>query len=817
VIAEILDAPRSPTVSLSPDRRWLLVLDRPALPPLAELAQPELRLAGLRVNPRNLCRSRESHFTRLTFREMASGRDVPLGALPAQSRLGEVAWSPDARYVAMQLKLPDRCELWLAGPELPDPRRLCELPLNAAAGSAFDWLGSSRGLVCRVCERIGPLPAPLLLEEVVAQESTPGQPAPARTYQDLLKNPHDEALFEHCLTSRLARVSLEGGVELIGEAGLYVRAQPSPDDRWLLVETIHRPFSYVVPASRFPKRIEVWDRSGRVALAVADLPLAEEIPVSRDAVRAGRRWVTWRGDAPATLVWVEAADEGDPTVAAEVRDRLLVQSAPFVEPAVPWIELGYRLQSIRWGHGRLALLREAWRKTRRERIWRLFPDELAAPPELLFERSTEDRYGDPGQPLTRRNAAGWRVMFTDRTGRQVYLAGEGASPEGNRPFVDRYDLAARQTVRLWQSTPPVYESPIAFLDADASLLLTLRESIDEPPNYFVRQLTQPGERAPQTMTSGPIGLGSASASEHAFFALGSPAGAPRRLTSFPHPTPQLRGVQRHLLRYARSDGVTCTARLYLPADYEPARHGPLPLVFWAYPHEYKSAEAASQMADSPYKFLPVGPLSPLMWVTQGYAVLDGPTMPIIGEGQAEPNDQYLEQLVASAQAAVDEVARRGAADRSRMAVGGHSYGAFMVANLLAHCDLFQAGIALSGAYNRTLTPFGFQSEDRTLWQAPEVYVRMSPLLFAHQIKRPLLLIHGAADENVGTHPQQSERFFQALKGHGAPARLVILPYEGHSYQARETIHRVAAEIFNWLSEHVAALPRDASKASAAHP
>ena len=307
------------------------------------------------------------------------------------------------------------------------------------------------------------------------------------------------------------------------------------------------------------------------------------------------------------------------------------------------------------------------------------------------------------------------------------------------------------------------------MDEDGHLLLTRRESVEIPPNFFIRDLR---------------------------------SGALEAVTDFPHPTPQLLGVQKELIRYKRADGLALTGTLFLPAGHDPEKDGPLPTILWAYPREFKSASAAGQVRDSPHRFVRVGWWSPVPWVTRGYAVLSDPAMPIIGEGESEPNDTYVEQLVSGARAAVETLVERGISDPAKVAVGGHSYGAFMTANLLAHSDLFCAGIARSGAFNRTLTPFGFQSEERTLWQARETYFEMSPFVHADKIKAPLLIIHGAEDNNSGTYPMQSERFYNALKGHGATTRLVMLPHESHGYRARESIMHTVWEMDTWLSRYV---------------
>ncbi|NJL29499.1 MAG: S9 family peptidase, partial [Thermoanaerobaculia bacterium] len=474
-------------------------------------------------------------------------------------------------------------------------------------------------------------------------------------------------------------------------------------------------------------------------------------------------------DQPATLVWAEALDGGDAGVEAAERDRVFELAAPFTgEPAV-LATLGLRYGGVLWSDDQLAIVSEWWWKTRQTRTWRLWPGTPGKAPKLLHERSFEDRYADPGRPLTRSDERARQVLRTTADGHGLYLVGDGASTEGDRPFLGRFDLTSGESTRLFHSAAPFYERPIELLDAAGHRLLVRRESRDDPPNYFLRDL-QTGEL--------------------------------RQITHFPHPAPQLRGVPKELVRYQRGDGVDLTGTLYLPPGYQAKENGPLPLLLWVYPREFKSAEAAGQVTDSPYRFDRISWYSAMLWVSRGYAVLDDPSMPIVGEGEIEPNDTYVAQLVTSAEAAIDEMVRRGVAERGRIAIGGHSYGAFTTANLLAHSDLFAAGIAMSGAYNRTLTPFGFQSEERTLWQAPEIYVGMSPFLFADRINEPLLLVHGEADNNPGTFPMQSERFFSALQGLGATTRLVMLPEESHGYRARESVLHMLWEVDRWLETWV---------------
>lgn len=771
----VVDQPRAPSLSLSPQRDLAAMLQMPPLPSIEVVAQPELKLAGERINPRTFSDSRFSYGAKLWLLGIADGKERQISGLPPRLSVAGLAWSPDQNWLAFNHVDPasGANELWLVDVAAASARRL-RGDLNTVLGTGYQWLPDSRGLL--VMSRIADAGSPPSRDvaptgPAIQQTSEGGGVVSIRTYQDLLKNEADARLFDYYATAQPMEVGLDGKARAIAAPGIYLGLSVSPDGQHLLSQRVQRPYSYVVPVGSFPRRIEVLDRSGKLVHTVAVRPLVEGLPTGNDAEITGVRDISWRADAPATLVWAEAQDGGDPAREASVRDAVLMQAAPFEQPPITLARLGSRYAGITWARGDLALLNESWWKTRRTKTWRIAPDQPGTDPTLMFDRDAQDRYSDPGKPGVLRDDNGRALLQTTADGNSLFFYGAGASPEGDRPFVDRYDLATGRTTRLFHSQAPSYSVPVALLGADASSLLLTRESPEQPANYYVQSLSDL-------------------------------AAAPRPLTAFAHPLPQLQGVAKEQIRYARKDGVELTATLLLPPGYDPRRDGPRPLLMWAYPGEYKSAAAASQVTDSPYRFNEVSYWGPQAFLAKGYVVLASPTMPIIGEGDKEPNDTYLEQLVANAQAAVDEVVRRGVTDRGHIAIGGHSYGAFMTANLLAHSRLFKAGIARSGAYNRTLTPFGFQAEERNYWTAQETYLKMSPFNYAGNIKDPILFIHGVDDNNSGTFPMQSERMFAAVKGLGGTARLVMLPNESHAYRARESIMTMLAESERWLEQTI---------------
>jgi dipeptidyl aminopeptidase/acylaminoacyl peptidase len=778
-IVEAFDAPPLPQAILSPSKQVIALTWRRPYPTIAELSQPMLRLAGSRVNPRNNGPYRAAEIYAITVKKIADGSEMKV-MLPPQANLSNVRFSPDGSHLSFLNRRDDRIELWVADTTTGKARLLSGTDrLNATTGDPCDWLRDNTALICELVPAgRGPAPPQPTVPMGPNIQENRGRAAPVPTFEDMIKTAHDEALFEYYFTGQLAAFDVHTGRKtVIGRPAIFDGVTPSPSGEYLLVAKIKHPFSHLIPMSGFPEDAEIWNRRGEVVCKIADVPSREGVPIT--GVQTGPRGYHWRRDQPATVLWLEALDGGDLKNKVPFRDKIMLLAAPFNGAPTEIAKTEWRFTNISFTEKGIALLSEFQRTTRRTRTWILEP---GAEPRKLWDRRQDAAYENPGSPVMRRDSGaggfggggggsgGESSDAIIQNGDYIYLIGQGASPEGDRPFLDRLNLKTLATERLFRSDAKSYETVIAPLNDDAKALLTRYETPADPPNYYVRDLESNSRRA---------------------------------VTNFKDPQPQLRGVKHQFVTYQRKDGVKLSATLYLPPGYNPGDRPPV--IMWAYPREFGDPDSASQITGSPNRFTIVSGYSHLFLLLSGYAVFDNPTMPIVGPGETA-NDHYVDQLVASAEAAIDKVVEMGVGDRDRIGVGGHSYGAFMTANLLAHSRLFRAGFAESGAYNRSLTPFGFQSERRTFWEVPDLYAKMSPFWYADQVKDPILLMHGEADDNSGTFPIQSERFYLALKGQGATVRYVTLPLEAHGYAGRETLLHVLAERINWFDMYVKNAP-----------
>jgi dipeptidyl aminopeptidase/acylaminoacyl peptidase len=770
----------TPNVNLDDKAEWMLFSQSNSFPSVEELARPELRIAGLRINPNNFAPSRQNFINDIWLKNLATGKEYKISGLPQPLLAGSISWSPNDKKIAFTNTTAARVDLYVIDITTLKAVKTNKQPLNTISGGSYQWIDDNTLLYrTAVKPATAAPPKPAVPSGPTVQENY-GKASPRPTFQDMIKSPFDEQLFEFYGTTQLVK-NVNGVETKIGSPAIYSTINVSPDKKYMLVRTIKKPFSYLVPANGFPSTVAITDMNGKLVKQLADLPSAETAPSGNDNVQNVQRGFEWRDDEAATIVWCEPLDGGLIKTQVEYHDAVFSLSAPFSGQAKELFKTQMRYRGTNWGNPSLALVNEGLTGKQTTRMSRFNPSTGQL--EKLIERNTTDNYSNPGNPVTEKNQFGNDVIKLVDNGNKILMNNTtGASPKGDLPYLATFDLTTKKLDIIWRSNENYFESVVRVLNPDKLELLTRKESEKEVPNYWIKNL------------KAKI--------------------ADRQLTEFKNPYPQLEGVSKQKIKYKREDGVDLTGDLYLPKGYDPKKDGKLPVIMWAYPAEFNSAADAAQIRGSEHRFTYVGYGTPVCYVTQGYAVLNNAEMPIVAtDKDKKPNDNFIDQLRMNAEAAINKLDEMGVGDRNRVAVGGHSYGAFMTANLLAHTNLFKAGIARSGAYNRTLTPFGFQNEDRTYWQAPELYNNMSPFMAADKIKTPILLVHGELDNNTGTYPIQSERMFNAIKGHGGTVKYVQLPYESHGYAGRENILHLLYEQWAWVEKYVKNADKNAPDAN----
>lgn len=750
-----------------PNRRHILLAERPSYPSIAELREPKLKLAGRLINPNAFTPHGHRGYLNPCVRDLKTEQVRPLKGLPDGVYFRYFSWSPSGNRIAFCLATPTGLQLWSCNVKDLECRPHGQATINNSLGGApYDFVTDTDFIIRR---RIAGAKKPArndIKTGPIIQE-TSGQEGSNRTYTNLLQTQQDVDLFRYYSSVQMYfHTGLDAAEVPWGEPGIIAGLASSPDKNYYLATYVTEPFSFEVPYDKFADRVVILNKNGKRVTTLEERSVMEHLPPAFGSVITERRRFTWRSDHPAQVFWAQALDGGDPRVEADYRDQLFFMDAPFDGEARESIKIPLRYGAIRWGTGDLALVIDWSWKERRQVTRRWWPDQPDRAPEIIHDINFEDNYKDPGSFVTITNEQDHNVLLTRKEGTQLVLTGSGHGPEGTKPFIATFELETGVTERIWESTPPYFERPLFFLDKFPDNFILAREQKTERPNFFLRHLV---------------------------------TGSETRLTDFEHPYPQLRDANYEKVNYERKDGVKLSGDLHTPQDFKVGEDAPLPILLWAYPQEYKDAGNAGQVTTSPHQFTRISPLAPLPFLAAGFAVFDDFAMPIVGEGDDEPNETFIEQVRMNAEAAVEKLVAMDVADPSRIYVGGHSYGAFMTAHLLAHTDLFAGGIARSGAYNRTLTPFGFQAEERSLWEVPETYIKLSPFMHADKIDAPLLLIHGEEDSNSGTYPIQSRRLFKALNSLGKQARLCILPYEDHSYAAEESILHMLWEMESWMN------------------
>ncbi len=766
-IADLLLAKPTPDVSFDSEGEWMLQSERNSYPTVEELGQPEIRIAGLRLNPNNFSPSRQTFINNFILRNIKTGKDFPISGLPTNMLAGNVRWSLNEKKIAFTNTTNNQVDLYIIDVATKTATKVNKKALNVVLGADLTWFDDNTIVYKTAISTPSAIPTKPITPKGPTVQQNIGKAAPGRTYQDLIKTPYDEQLFEFMATAQM--VINRGGVETpFGKPAIYESYSLSPDKKYFLVEVLKKPFSYLVPASGFPTTVSVIDVNGNLVKEIADLPSAETRPSGNDNLQNIPRGFDWRADEAATLVWAMPLDSGLIKKNVEYHDVVYAQAAPFKTEKQELFKTKMRFRGITWGNENFAWVTEALTGKQTFKVSRYNSSTKTVSP--LFERNITDAYGNPGTPIMTKNSFGKQVILVENN--KIFLNNTvGSSPKGDLPFLSLFDIDSKQTEQLWRCNEGTFEFVVDVLDSKNLKFITRKESKTEVPNFFIKNLKLRIADIP--------------------------------ITSFANPYPALVGVTKQKVKYTRKDGIELTGDLYLPKNYNKEKDGALPVYLWAYPREFNSAADAAQVRGSENKFITISWGSPIYYVTQGFAVLDNAEMPIVSKGgDTKPNDNFIEQLTLNAEAAINHLAEMGVGDRNRIAAGGHSYGAFMTAHLLSHTKLFKAGIARSGAYNRTLTPFGFQAEDRTYWEAPDLYYKMSPFSYADKIKTPLLLIHGDSDDNPGTFPINSERMFAAIKGHGGTVRFVFLPYEAHGYRGKENLLHMLWEQNEWLKKYV---------------
>jgi len=769
-ILEWANAPTPPSIRVTSNGEYMVLMERNKFKTIVDLSDEELRLGGLRINPVTNISSRVTYFKGLAVQKVGAKNRTDVKGLPENLRLTNFVLSPNEAYIAFTNTTKFGVELWIVELKSATAKKLSSDNLNANMGRPMVWYPNSQGFLVKTLpeERLPLIDKSKAIPTGPIISENSGEKAQNRTYQDLLKDGADESNFEQLTLSQLYAIDLKGNATIWKETAMHRGVSFSPDGDFVLLSEIKKPFSYIVPYSRFPYETQVFTKDGEKIKTILDAPINEVLPIGFMAVRKEMRGISWRPDKAHTINYTVALDGGDPAAEVEFRDEVFSWEAPFNENAVSILKTKDRFAGIAFGEGNLAVAYDYWWNTRNIRTYLFNPNNNSEQPKIINERNYQDRYNDPGSFVTHKNNYGKNVLV--QIGDNLYLEGDGFSDSGIKPFIDEFNVKTQKSKRLWQADgKSTLESISHVLDMKKGDILTRIESATEYPNFYIRNIKK------KKLT---------------------------QLTFVESPFTGMQDIKKELIKYTREDGVELSAVMYLPKNYDTQNPTKLPMIMWAYPKEFKDKQSAGQVSNSPFEFIYPWYGSLIFWVNKGYIVLDDVSFPIIGEGDKQPNDSFIKQLVANAKAAIDAVDELGYVDRKRVAVGGHSYGAFMTANLLTHSDLFAAGIARSGAYNRTLTPFGFQSEERNYWEAPEIYYNMSPFMHSDKMKTPLLLIHGGADNNSGTYTMQSERYFNALKGLGATVRLVILPKESHGYAAKESIMHMLWEQDQWLEKYL---------------
>lgn len=755
---------------LSPDKRKVVVLESSNSPGSTEYGKQFYHLAGIKFDAETHLPSNLRSYSAVSFQEIGKGETIKVNGLPEQTPILDIVWSPDSRYVAIVMLEKSGASLWLVDTDTQLCKRLLDrrLALPLVGEEFLRWHGASKYLICTIItSEKGGMPN---LEEnskkPVIFENLEGRSVPRRAYQGLLTSEYDENLFDYLATGQLISVNLSGDIVKIGEPDILLDYDISPNGDYLMAHFVRKPYSYSYTVHRFPSILKIFNINSPLVQEKKQLRLDNVIrPQGRDAAYNVPRGFKWRTDQDASLIWIEAMDEGNPKTSVEFRDKVMEWKAPFDESPKVLTMLGDRFDQAYWINDTLAIFVEKWWEERRKR-WLLVDPQQAILIDTLAVFSSESYLDNLGKPIWESDSGKRKLLYRDNS---IFLSRYTYdSIDGSQPVLEKWSVTDSTFRRLWQSTPPFYESIVGWGDDyNAKKIIVSRQGTNTPDHLVMIDLDSLKE-----------------------INLTDPERTFKEAEGF---------IIKKTLIYHREDGVKLKATLYYHKD-SLEKKGKLPGLVYAYPIDHIDKDKAGEIFQSPYFYSGYTSLQKTL-ALEGIAILDYASFPVVAAKEgAFPNDNYLYQIEQNADAIVDAAFESGVVDTTRMAIMGHSYGAFMVANLLTHTNIFKTGIALSGAYNRSLTPFGFQREYRTYWDIQELYHQISPFQHADKLKHPILLVHGEEDDNAGTDYQQSVNYYVALKGLGKQVRFVSLPYEGHTYQLEESRLHLYWELERWVQE-----------------
>jgi dienelactone hydrolase len=783
--------------NLSPDKDHVMIPVREDFSSLELMMQKTYRLGMLEICPNVNREWRLSTYgiKGLKIFSIAQKKSWVV-QLPKNILISDMVWSPDGKKIAFLSHLRQGSQVWITDVESGKVeaiheafvmatltgRRRYRRDVISSPSQMLQWTPNGSVITLVVPENRGAEPKRDPIPDSPIIRHTREKATPTPTYPFLLRTSYDRELFRYYTTAQLAELVPGKPLRAIGDPAMYMNVSLSPDGLYILAEKLTEPFSFIVSYSDFPRDLVVMDMDGEILSSIRRIPL-QEVAARRD--RNGPlddlpRDVAWRPDGKGlSFLWrVPKTEEGKSkdeeekdknNNGLERKDRLMLLSPPFdLDRAEVIVSSQKKFEEISYGvDGRYAFAKISGRGEDFEKGTDIVAYDLGkTPPKrivLLKDIEEENPLEMPGNILRTMSGNGVISALTSSDGGAIYLQGEGYRKDFiNRPFIDRIEIETGKKERIFESAADMYERPLVALDGDLKAIVVSRESRTVFPDSW----------------------------------LWKEGGSVMRLTSNRNPFPEFADCKREDFVFERRDGLEIRGHISLPVGYQSGEK--VPAVFWTYPREYgsfKEYERAALRRHNLNAFLQLSTRNASdIWLSQGYAVVV-PDIPIIGEDE-DYNNNYITHLVDSMYAAIRKVDELGNVDVDHLGHGGHSYGAFATANILARTPFFKAGIAGDGAYNRTLTPMTFQSERRFIWEAQDVYLEMSPFFQADHIDTPLLMYHGAVDNNTGTFLIQSERLIQALTGLGKNAVLYIYPFESHGPRCKETYMDMWAR---WLS------------------